>query len=64
MIFESRYVRRIRLRIDGIEDELGRSLSIDEIIQEFKRQGYKRPFCKVVEGILQERGKGVTYYKP
>jgi hypothetical protein len=71
-IFESKCRRRTRLRIDDIEDELGRMrgedgsgrpLTYDEIKAEFKKRGFPRPFRKVVEGILQDRG-GVTYYKP
>ena len=63
MIFESKCRRKIRLRINDLIDELGRPLSVDEIIEGFSNRGYKRPFCKVVEGILQERGKGIRYYK-
>lgn len=56
MIHESKYHRRIRGRIDDLVDELGRALTYDEIKIEFKKHGFPRPFRRVVEGILHERG--------
>ena len=58
MIHESKVRRRTRLRIDDIEDELERSLTYDEIKIEFKKHGFRRPFRKVVEDILQGRDGG------
>lgn len=54
MISESKYHRRIRLRIDDLIDELGRSLTYDEIKFEFAKRDFHRPFRKVVETVLQE----------
>jgi len=56
MIFESKVRRRTRLRIGDLVDELERTLTYDEIKIEFKKRGFPRPFRKVVEGILRERG--------
>lgn len=52
MIFESKCRRRTRLRIEDLTDELGRTLTYDEIKIEFAKRGFRRPFRKVVEGIL------------
>jgi hypothetical protein len=57
-MLESNCRRRTRLRIDDITDEPGRSLTYDEIKIEFKKHGFRRPFRKVVEDILQDRDGG------
>jgi hypothetical protein len=54
MMIESKCRRRTRLRIEDLTDELERSLTYDEIKIEFKKQGFRRPFRKVVEGILKK----------
>jgi len=59
---ESKYHRRIRLRLEDLNYELGRVLSYEEIKAEFKTRGFPRPFRKAVESVLEE--KGTTYYKP
>jgi len=57
MIFESKYRRRIRGRIEDLVDEMGRMFTYEEIKTEFKKRGFRRPFRKVVIGILEEIGK-------
>ena len=52
MIYESKCRRRTRLRIDDLIDELGRTLTYDEIKTEFAKRGFPRPFRKVVEDIF------------
>ena len=44
MTHESKCRRRIRLRIDDLMYDLGRVLSYDEIVIEFKKRGFPRPF--------------------
>ncbi|MGA2462775.1 MAG: hypothetical protein ABSH06_00285 [Thermodesulfobacteriota bacterium] len=55
---ESKYQRRIKLRIDDLIDELGRPLIYEEVKVEFKKRGFHRPFRRVVEDILQDRKEG------
>jgi len=62
MIFESKCRRKIRLRIGGLIDWLGRPLTYDEIKTEFKKLGFPRPLKEVVETILREREKGDCVY--
>jgi len=57
MILESKYQRRIRLRIDDLIDELERPLTYEEVKIEFEKRGFRRPFKKVVIGILEEMEK-------
>lgn len=49
---ESKCHRRTRLRIDDLIDELGKSLTFDEIKVEFAKRGFSRPFRFVVEDII------------
>ncbi len=54
MNFESKSQRRTRLRIEDLIDELRRPLTYSEIKIEFEKHGFRRPFRKVVEAVLQE----------
>ena len=56
MIRESKCRRRTRGRIEDLVYELGRVLSYEEIVIEFKKRAFPRPFRKVVEGVLEEKG--------
>lgn len=60
MIHESKCHRRTRLRIDDLEDELGRPLTYREIKIEFAKRGFRRPFRKIVESILQDRTRAMA----
>ena len=64
MIRESKCRRRIRGRIEDLVYELGRVLSYEEIVIEFKKRAFPRPFRKVVEGVLKEKEKGACRSSP
>jgi hypothetical protein len=55
MTHESKCRRRTRGRIVDLIYEFGRVLSCEEIVIEFKKRGFPRPFRKVVEGVLEEK---------